>query len=119
MLEIAENVFKIIADKLIELKYSVRKVFSKKIVVLDEFEGEPNVEIISGENFLECLETQMGITYLSELEIACLLRVLSKPELKHAIVLNELQMVLLNFGLGEEGDNDAPTKDEVQEKKKK
>lgn len=40
MLEIAENVFKIIADRLIELKCSVRRAFSKKIVSLDEFEGE-------------------------------------------------------------------------------
>jgi hypothetical protein len=56
MLEIAENVFKILADKLIELKYSVRKAFSKKVVVLDEFEGDANVEVLSAEDFLECIE---------------------------------------------------------------
>lgn len=57
----------------------------------------------------------MGITYLTELEIACLLRVLSKPELKHAIVLSELSMVLVNFGLPEDeiGLNQGPSKDEV------
>lgn len=39
---------------------------------------------------------------LSQLEVACLLRVLSKPELNHAIVFNELYLILMNFGCPEE-----------------
>ena len=40
MLEIAENVFKMVADKLHELKLTARKVFAKKVILIDEFEGE-------------------------------------------------------------------------------
>ncbi len=48
------------------------------------------------------------------MEVACLLRVLSKPELKHGLVLNELQMVLVNFGLqADDAENQAIEKDEV------
>lgn len=36
---------------------------------------------------------------LSELEYACLMRVLSKPEINHSIVLSELNLVLENFGI--------------------
>lgn len=41
----------------------------------------------------------MGGDELSELEIACLMRVLSKPEIDHCIVVTELQLVMENFGI--------------------
>jgi hypothetical protein len=41
----------------------------------------------------------LGIAELSELEVACLMRVLSKPEIDHAILLSELILVLENFGI--------------------
>ena len=46
MLDIAEHVFQLIADRLKKLKSSVRKAFGKKCEILDEFEGEYNVEIV-------------------------------------------------------------------------
>lgn len=36
---------------------------------------------------------------LSEMEAACLLRVLAKPELDNAIILNEFTMIMENFGV--------------------
>ena len=67
---------------------------------MDEFDGEYNVEIVQARDFLDSLR-QLGVVELSELEIACLMRVLSKPEIDHAVVLGELQMVMENFGLQE------------------
>jgi len=48
-----------------------------------------NVEIIEARDFLESMRL-LGIDHLSELEVACLMRVLSKPEINHSIVLAEL-----------------------------
>ena len=47
MLDIAESVFQVIADKLKQLKLNVKKAFAKRYQILDEFEGETNVAIIS------------------------------------------------------------------------
>ena len=36
---------------------------------------------------------------LTEMEATCLLRVLTKPELDSAIILNELVLIMENFGV--------------------
>ena len=64
------------------------------------------MQVIEPEVFLDVME-QMGIGEISQLEVACLFRVLSKPELEHRIVLQELMLVMENFGVpigGEEED---------------
>ena len=63
----------------------------------------------------------LGIAELSELEVACLMRVLSKPEIDHAILLSELILVLENFGIQrvpEEEDPDALKEDAEKRKQK-
>ena len=42
---------------------------------------------------------EAGMEDLSEMEAACLLRVLAKPELENAIILNEFVMIMENFGV--------------------
>ncbi len=58
--------------------------------------------------FLEAVK-EAGLSDLSEMEAACLLRVLAKPELDNAIILNEFTMIMENFGVmdgyGEEDDD--------------
>ena len=77
--------------------------------------GEPGQLVIPAGAFLEALKMEpLNIANLSELEVACLMRVLSKPEIDHAILLKELNLVLENFGItrtgGEdEGDEGAET----------
>ena len=39
---------------------------------------------------------------LGDLETACIMRVLSKPEIEHCILVTELAIVLNNFGIGNE-----------------
>jgi hypothetical protein len=46
MLDIAENVFQAIADRLKSSGATVRKVFGKNCQVIDEFEGEFNCVVI-------------------------------------------------------------------------
>jgi hypothetical protein len=68
---------------------SVKKVFGgKRCQIIDEFEGEQNVAVIQASDFLDILKNPpIQIANLSELEVACLMRVLSKPELDHGILL--------------------------------
>lgn len=57
---------------------------------------------------------------LSELEVACLMRVLSKPEIDHAILLNELNLVLENFGIAkQEGAADSLDPEQLREEAEK
>lgn len=49
------------ADKLKELKITVKKAFGKKCQLIEEFEGETNVLILSAPDFLEALKS-LGIT---------------------------------------------------------
>ena len=36
---------------------------------------------------------------LTDLEVACLMRVLAKPELGNAIIMNEFALIMENFGV--------------------
>ena len=89
MLDIAEAVFEIIAERLKQLNLSVLRAFGSNAQLVDQFESKDNVEIVAARDFLDGLQ-QLEINKLSELQIACLMRVLSRPELEHAIILNEL-----------------------------
>jgi hypothetical protein len=127
MLDIAESVFQLIADRLKSMNVSVKKAFAKRCSVVDEFEGETNVIVVQASDFLDALRNPpLSIAELSELEVACLMRVLSKPEIDHAILLNELNLVLENFGIQKQEDlvdpeqlrEDAEKKKQKQTKKK-
>ena len=61
----------------------------------------------------------MNIAELSELEVACLMRVLSKPEIDHAILLNELILVLENFGIPKESNDRLSSENLTEEAEKK
>jgi hypothetical protein len=57
--------------------------------------------VVSAENFLECLSDVLGISTLQEIEVACLMRVISKPEIGHAILLDEIMQIMDSFGIVE------------------
>ena len=42
---------------------------------------------------------EVGIDDLQEFEVACLMRVLGKPELDSCVILNEFIMIMENFGV--------------------
>ena len=55
MLDIAEAVFQTVADKLKALNLTVKQAFANNYQIIDEFEGDRNVMIISAQDFLETL----------------------------------------------------------------
>ena len=56
-------------------------------------------DIISGQ-----IRMTMGIEELTETEVQCLMLILVKPELDNAIVVSDFEMVMENFGIGENAD---------------
>jgi hypothetical protein len=70
--------------------------------------------------FLEAVK-ELGMEGLTEMESTCLLRVLTKPELDSAIILNELVLIMENFGVldnFEDDDEDDYVPDEEDEDSK-
>jgi len=99
MLDIAEAIFNMIAQCLMQRNLTVKQTFGGEdmIHVLEEFEGQENVEVMTADDFItRCYE--IGVEELQPVQIACLMRVLGKPELSNAIRLNELEILMANFG---------------------
>jgi len=67
------------------------------------------LELLSPIGFLEGVKEASGASAeeLTEMEAACLLRVLAKPELDNAIILNEFTMIMENFGVPDLLDEEA------------
>jgi hypothetical protein len=66
--------------------------------------------LLSPIGFLEGIK-DLGIIDLEEVEVACLMRVLTKPNLENAILVKELVVIMENFGIfddeEEDGDGDG------------
>lgn len=58
-------------------------------------------------SFLEGLKA-LQLTEFSELEIACLMNILAKPQLENAILVDELVQIMENFGIVEGQMNGEP-----------
>jgi hypothetical protein len=56
------------------------------------------IELLSPIGFLEGIK-ELGIIDLEEVEVACLMRVLTKPDLDNAILLRELIVIMENFSI--------------------
>jgi len=96
MLDIAEKCFMRIAEAILEAGVSVRQAF-QPFIIREEFEGE-YLELLSPIGFLEGVK-ELGVTDLEEVEVACLMRVLTKADLENAILLRELIVIMDNFGI--------------------
>lgn len=96
MLDIAEGCFLRIAEAIIKAGVSVREAF-KTFIIKEEFEDQ-QIELLSPIGFLEGIK-DLGITDLEEVEVACLMRVLTKTDLENAILLQELIVIMENFGI--------------------
>jgi hypothetical protein len=101
MLDIAEKCFARMAEEIRGRGLSVEQAFEKYVQV-EEVEGEQML-IMSPVAFLEGIR-DLGIDDLEEVEVACLMRVLAKPNMDSAILLSELVVIMENFGIGEEED---------------
>ena len=95
MLDISETVFHVIAQCLAHQELTVLQTFGQDdiIHVLENFEGEKNVEVMTADDFFtRCY--QIGVPELTQVQMACVIRVIGKPELSNGIRLSELEMVL-------------------------
>jgi hypothetical protein len=115
MLDIAEKCFVRIAEAILENGVSVRHAFSP-FIIREEFEGEA-LELLSPIGFLEGVK-ELGVTDLEEVEVACLMRVLTKADLENAILLRELIVIMENFGIQDDGAQEDTNPDASSSAKK-
>lgn len=101
MLDIAEKCFARIAEQLKVKGLSVEAAF-ERFVQMEEIEGEQML-LMSPVGFLEAIR-DLGIEDFEEIEVACLMRVLAKPNMDSAILLTELIVIMENFGIGDDED---------------
>jgi hypothetical protein len=62
--------------------------------------------LLSPIGFLEGIK-DLGIIDLEEVEVACLMRVLTKPNLENAILVKELVVIMENFGIFDDEEEDG------------
>jgi hypothetical protein len=77
---------------------TVREAFMKHSISEVLPESKATLDLLSPKGLLEGLR-DLNINELSDLEIGCLMRVLAKPELGNAIILNEFALIMENFGV--------------------
>lgn len=99
MLDIAEMCFVKVADELIKQGCTVRESFGKYAIPEMLPESKTVLDLLVPEAFFECIKVDLKLKDFSDLEAACLMRVLAKPELDNAIILNEFALILENFGV--------------------
>jgi len=121
MLDIAEQCFMRIADLLHIIQKTVRAVFLRYSQP-ENFKDGSVLELMSPRGFLEGIK-DLGFDDITELEAACLMKVLAKPELENAIILNEFVLIMENFGIPpiveeDEAENDYAATDDEEEKDK-
>lgn len=112
MLDVAEHCFIRIAEMLLDRNITTRSVFTKYSVP-EQFPDGTVLELMSPIAFLEGVK-EAGMDELSEMEAACLLRVLAKPELENAIILNEFIMIMENFGVIDAYEDDDDDDDYIR-----
>ena len=106
VIDVAEKIFIRIADELVKQgRSSIREVFKDHLY--EAMMGEETFELLSPIGLLEGIKI-LGIDDLEERDVAYLLRVLTKPELDGAILVEELLQIMENFGLYEEGEYGEP-----------
>ena len=117
VIDVAERIFIRIAEEIIKQDVtSIRDLFSDQL-----FEAEISgqiLELLTPQGLVDGIKL-LGIDDLTDKEVQYLLRVLTKPELEGAIVMQELLQIMENLGLyddsqaddgaenGEEGDEEV------------
>jgi len=86
-----------IADLLHMHQRTVKQAFLK-YAQPEQFKDGSVLELISPRSFLEGVK-DIGFDDVTELEAACLMKVLAKPELENSVILNEFVLIMENFGI--------------------
>lgn len=99
MLDIAELCFMQMSEIMIKQGRTVRDVFGKYAVPDLMPDQKTMLELLSPSAFIEACKEELKLGDLQEVEVACLMRVLSKPELDDSIIMHEFAMIMENFGV--------------------
>jgi len=97
MLDVAEQCFMRIADLLHQQQKTVKQAFLR-FSEPEPFKDGTVLELMSPRAFLEGVR-EVGFEDVTEMEVACLMKVLAKPELDGAVILNEFVLIMENFGV--------------------
>ena len=108
MLDIAEGILRELGNKHAEGGWTVKDVFDHPEItsVIPSYADQTDVKTISAANFLGRMY-QLGIQDLTQLQVACIMRVLGKPDLDNSVLFNDLEVLLKHYGV--EIMNDAGT----------
>jgi len=104
MLDVAEGCFIRLSELLMDAGRTVRGIFTK-FSQPEIFPDNTVLELLSPMSFLAGVR-ESGFMDLQEVEAACLMKVLAKPELDNHIILNELVLIMENFGVHDNLDED-------------
>jgi hypothetical protein len=102
MLDIAEQTFIRIGEGLVKNNQTVKALWNDYIFK-EDVEPNETIDLISPNDFLNGLK-KLKIEEVTQKEIACIMRVLTKPALRNSIVLHELSIIMENFGIFEDGE---------------
>lgn len=111
MLDIAEQCFMRIADLLHSRRETVKQAFGR-YAQPEPFKDGTVLELMTPRGFLVGVR-ELGFEDVSEMEAACLLKVLAKPELDGAVILNEFILIMENFGIPALTDEDEYENDYI------
>jgi len=91
---------------------SIRQLFKGEIFE-ESIEGE-KIELLFPTSFLDGIQ-KLGITDFSDLDNACLMNVLAKPQLENTILLDEVIDIMQNLGIPDDEGGENPTQQEPEE----
>ena len=94
MFQIAENALLKIAHWFYIRQTTVSELYGQHIIEL-EYDENTKLPVISPEIFIEGLKA-LEVENISELELACLMQVLVKPQLNNGILIEELESIIKN-----------------------
>jgi hypothetical protein len=98
MNNLAENIFLRISQEMLKRNLTATSLLKDDIEIIN-FE-KSDVEVVEVDSFIESL-TSLGIQDLDDLEIKCLMNVLTKEPLERYIKMDDLRSLLENFGVKE------------------
>ena len=78
-----------------------------------EIDGD-KYELLAPEGLVDGMR-DLGMNDITEMDLQCLLKVLSKPELDGAILMQEFMQIMENFGLYDEPERLEPSRDRDEE----
>ncbi|CAI2363378.1 unnamed protein product [Moneuplotes crassus] len=90
MIRISESCLIRISNELKIQNISIHELFKDDIIV-QEYENQ-EIELLTPEGFIEGIH-QLGIEDFTELDVACLINLLSRPELEDLILIEELEIL--------------------------